>query len=298
MFGSRVTIIFGNVNALKLGYEHARQNLACPIGLRVERADGVGKQIFINTGARAVIPPIDGLESVPYLDNVRLMALKELPKQLLILGGGYIGIELAQAYRRFGSEVTVIDRSALPLEHEDKEFSKGIQQLLEGEGVRFMMNAEAKRVEQKDGGIRLEVKKKDGATETVRGTHLLIATGRRPNSDKIGADKAGLALDDKGYITVNDRLETNVEGIYALGDVNGRGAFTHTSYNDYQVVAANLTGGNRTIAERPLLYAVFTDPPLARVGMNETEARKAGRKALVGTMPMKSVISARRARPS
>lgn len=258
---------------------------------RVRVGDEVieGKQIFINTGARAVVPEIEGLDSVPYLDNVSLMALKELPQHLVILGAGYIGIELAQAFRRYGSEVTIIDRSAAPLDHEDKEFSKGIRKLLESEGVRFIMDAKVHKVAQADEHIRVQYKGKDGATQSVSASHLLVTTGRRPNSDKIGADKAGLELDEKGYIKVDDKLQTNVEGVYALGDVNGRGAFTHTSYNDYQVVAANLTGGDRSIAERITMYGVYTDPPLARVGMNETQARESGRKALVATLPMTSV---------
>lgn len=268
-----------------------RQYAAFESAKRVRVGDEVieGKQIFINTGARAVVPEIEGLSSVPYLDNASLMALKELPTHLVILGAGYIGIELAQAFRRFGSDMTVIDRSAAPLEHEDKEFSKGIRKLLEGEGVRFVMDAKVSKVAGQAGQIRVEYRGKDGAKQTLSGSHLLVTVGRRPNSDKIGAEKAGLELDEKGYIKVDDKLQTNVEGVYALGDVNGRGAFTHTSYNDYQVVAANLTGGDRSIAERLTMYAVYTDPPLARVGMNEQQARDSGRKALVGTMPMTSV---------
>ncbi len=248
-----------------------------------------GDHIFLNTGTRAAIPPIDGLESVPYLDNISLMSLKQLPSHLIILGGGYIGLELAQAFRRFGSEVTIIDRSQHVIEHEDREFSKGVQKLLEGEGIRFLLNTQVKRAAQRDGEIHLETAGKSGAKKTVSGSHLLVATGRVPNSDRLGVDKAGLERDEKGFIRVDDRLRTNVEGVYALGDVNGRGAFTHTSYNDYQVAAANLTGGSRTIAGRIKMYAVFTDPPLARVGMNEAEARQSGRKALVGTLPMNKV---------
>lgn len=264
-------------------------------GKRVRVGDEVieGKQIFINTGARAVVPEIEGLDGVPYLDNASLMGLKELPSHLIILGAGYIGIELAQAFRRFGSEVTVIDQAAAPLEREDKEFSKGIRKLLEGEGVRFVMDAQVSKVEEQAGKISIQYKGKDGTKHTTSGSHLLVAVGRRPNSDKIGAEKAGLALDEKGYITVDDQLRTNVEGVYALGDVNGRGAFTHTSYNDYQVAAANLTGGDRSIAERVMMYAVYTDPPLARVGMNETQARESGRKALVATLPMEKVNRAK-----
>jgi pyruvate/2-oxoglutarate dehydrogenase complex dihydrolipoamide dehydrogenase (E3) component len=262
---------------------------------RVRVGDEVieGKQIFINTGARAVIPPIEGLESVPYLDNVSLMALKELPSHLMILGGGYVGIEMAQAFRRFGSEVTVLDRAAMPLEHEDKEFSKGIRKLLESEGITFVMDARVSKVAQDNGQISVQYRGKDGAKQTLDGSHLLVAVGRRPNSDKLGVEKAGLELDDKGYIQVDDKLRTNVEGVYALGDVNGRGAFTHTSYNDYQVAAANLMGGDRSIRDRVMMYGVYTDPQLARVGMNEAQARESGRKALVATMPMEKVNRAK-----
>lgn len=248
-----------------------------------------GEHIFINTGTRSFIPTIDGLDAVPYLDNVSLMSLTEAPRHLIILGGGYIGLEFGQAFRRFGSDVTIIDRSPVPIEHEDLEFSKGVQKVLEKEGVRFVNNAEARKASTKNGQVRLEVERKDGSKQTVTGSHLLIATGRIPNSDKLGADKAGLALDDKGFIEVDDRLRTNVEGVYALGDVNGRGAFTHTSYNDYQVAAANLDGGSRSIAERIFTYAMFTDPPLAHIGMDEEDVRASGRDALVATMEMKKV---------
>lgn len=252
-----------------------------------------GDQIFINTGTRAAAPPIDGLDSVPYLDNVSLMSLQELPHHLIILGGGYIGLEMAQAFRRFGSQVTVIDHSVTLIPREDKEFSKGIRKLLESEGVSFLLGAKVTRVEQQDGQVRVQVAAADGAKHTLSGSHLLVAAGRVPNSDKIGADKAGLELDERGFIKVNDRLRTSVEGIYALGDVNGRGAFTHTSYNDFQVVAANLTGGDRTIADRVTVYGVFIDPPLARVGMNENDVRREGRRALVATMPMTRVNRAK-----
>lgn len=249
--------------------------------------------IFINTGTRAAIPPIDGLNAVPYLDNVSLMSLKQLPQRLIILGGGYIGLEMAQAFRRFGSQVTVIDRSVALIQHEDKEFSKGVRKLLESEGISFLMDSHVTRVDQQNGEIRVQVAGADGSKQTVSGSHLLVATGRVPNSDKIGADQAGLELDARGFIKVDDRLRTSVEGVYALGDVNGRGAFTHTSYNDYQVVAANLTGGDRSIADRITVYGVFIDPPLARAGMNENDVRRAGRQALVATMPMNRINRAK-----
>ena len=249
--------------------------------------------IYINTGARAVVPQIEGLESVPYLDNVRLMSLTELPKHLIILGAGYIGLEFGQAFHRFGSEVTVVDQGSSVLEREDKEFAKAMRKLLESEGIHFLFDTDVKKVEQHDGEIRLQVKLKSGTKQTISGSHLLVATGRRPNSDQIGADKAGLELDDKGYIQVDDHLRTNVEGVFALGDVNGKGAFTHTSYNDYQIITDNLGGGVRKVSDRILTYGIFTDPPLARVGMNEREIRAEGREALVATMPMSKVNRAK-----
>ena len=249
--------------------------------------------IYINTGARAVIPPIDGLEGVPYLDNIKLMSLTELPKHLIILGAGYIGLEFAQTFRRFGSEVTLVDQTSKLLEREDKEFGKAMRKLFENEGIHFLLDTQVTKVDQHEEQVRLHVKLKSGTKQIVSGSHLLVATGRRPNSDQIGADKAGLELDERGYIKVDDHLRTNVEGVFALGDVNGKGAFTHTSYNDYQIIADNLDGGKRKVSDRILTYAVFTDPPLARIGMNEQDIRAEGLDALVATMPMTSVNRAK-----
>jgi len=246
-------------------------------------------QIYINTGVRAAIPDIPGLDGVPYLDNESLMCLTELPKRLIILGAGYIGLEFGQAFRRFGSEVTLVDESATLLEREDKEFSKAVRKLLESEGIFFAFESQVSQVDQHEGQIRLHIRRKSGAKETISGTHLLVATGRRPNSDQLGVDKAGLALDEKEFIQVDDHLHTNIEGVYALGDVNGKGAFTHTSYDDYLIIADNLEGGDKKVSDRIPTYAVFTDPPLARVGMNEREVRASGREALVATMPMNKV---------
>ncbi len=250
-------------------------------------------RIYLNTGARPAIPPIDGLDQVPYLDNIRLMNLTELPPHLIILGGGYIGLEFAQAFRRFGSDVTVIDRSTVVIEHEDQEFSEAVQSTVEREGVRFVFDADTRRIEQQNGQIRLHIDHSDGSSQIVSGTHLLVATGRRPNSDRIGADAAGLKLDEKGYVTVDDHLRTSADGVYALGDVNGKGAFTHTSYDDYLIIADNLAGGARKVSDRIRTYAVFTDPPLARIGMNERDVRTTGREALVARLPMVKVSRAR-----
>ena len=250
-------------------------------------------RIYINTGVRPVIPPIDGLETVPYFDNIRLMSLTELPQHLIILGAGYIGLEFAQAYRRFGSDVTVIDHSEIALEREDREFSEAVQKVLKAEGVRFVFNAQARRASTRGDQVRLEIERQDGAKETISGSHLLIATGRRPNSDRLGAEQAGLKLDERGYIIVDDHLRTSVEGVYALGDVNGRGAFTHTSYDDYLIIADNLKGGSRKVSDRIPTYAVFTDPPLARVGLSERDVSASGREALVATLPMAKVNRAK-----
>ncbi len=246
--------------------------------------------IFINTGTRAFIPPIDGLDSVPYLDNVSLMALKELPKHLIIIGGGYIGLEFGQAFRRFGCEITIIDESPRLLTREDPDFSKAMQCVLEKEKIHIVLDAKASRVDSKDGKLRVHVTRKDGSAQTISGSHLLVAVGRRPNSDQLGVDKAGIELDDQGFIKVDDHLHTNIEGVYALGDVNGRGAFTHTSYNDYQIAESLLLGdGHRKVSDRITIYAMFTDPPLARVGMSETEVRQSGKQALMAIMPMTDV---------
>jgi pyruvate/2-oxoglutarate dehydrogenase complex dihydrolipoamide dehydrogenase (E3) component len=207
----------------------------------------------------------------------------------MILGAGYIGLEIGQAFRRFGSEVTIVDQVSALLEREDKEFGKAIRKRLESEGVKFLLETQVSEVDQPDDQVRLHVRLKSGAKQIISGSHLLVATGRRPNSDQLGVEKAGLALDDKGYIEVDDHLRTNVEGVHALGDVNGKGAFTHTSYDDYLIIADNLKGGNKKVSDRILTYAVFTDPPLARVGMNERDVRADGREALIATMPMNKV---------
>ncbi len=250
-----------------------------------------GDQIFLNTGARAVIPPIEGLEGVPYFDNVSLMGLQELPQHLVIIGGGYIGLELGQAYRRFGSDVTIIDHSERLIPREDPDFSKAVKQVLEKEGIRILSGSDVLKAEPRGAGIRLQVQQQGARNpQWISGSHLLVATGRRPNSDQIGADKAGLELDARGFVKVDDHLRTNVDGIFALGDVNGRGAFTHTSYNDYQIAESLLLGdGSRKLSDRIMIYAMFIDPPLGRVGMNETEVRRSGRKALMATMPMTRV---------
>jgi pyruvate/2-oxoglutarate dehydrogenase complex dihydrolipoamide dehydrogenase (E3) component len=243
-------------------------------------------QIFINVGARALIPDIHGLADVPYLTNSSMMDVDFLPNHLVILGGSYVALEFAQMYRRFGSDVTVVEASPRLIAREDEEVSDAVKRILEGEGIAVRVGAKAQRVAKQDGGIVISVTA-DSTTQEIRGSHLLIAVGRKPNTDDLGLDKAGIKTDKHGYIEVDDQLRTNVPGVWALGDVNGRGAFTHTSYNDYEIVAANLLDHEtRKVTDRIQAYALYTDPPLGRAGMSEREVRESGRKALVGKLPM------------
>ncbi len=248
--------------------------------------------IFINTGTRPEIPRLDGLDRVRYLTNATIMQLTEVPENLVVLGGGYIGLEFAQMFCRFGSRVTVVHRGKQILSREDADVAGELQKALEAEGVRFLLEADATRVEQKDGQVALTIKTAAGS-ENVTGSQLLVAAGRRPNTTELGLDTAGIATDKTGFIKVNDRLETNVPGVWALGDVKGGPQFTHISYNDYQIVYANLIEGkNASIANRYVPYSVFTDPQLGRVGLTEREARASGRPLKIGKMPMSWVARA------
>lgn len=249
------------------------------------------KHIYINVGARATIPDIQGLKETPYLTNVSILDLTELPEHLIILGGGYIGLEFAQIFRRLGSNVTVINKSVQLLEREDLDIATIAHEVLEGEGIRILNETSVERVENKKPTIHVHVKTKEGS-EVVVGSHLLVATGRTPNSDSLTLDKAGVEVDKRGYIKVDDELRTNVPHIWALGDVNGRGAFTHTSYNDFEIVFANLDQPTRKVSDRHMTYAVYIDPPLARVGISEKEARESGRKILMATKPMSHISRA------
>jgi pyruvate/2-oxoglutarate dehydrogenase complex dihydrolipoamide dehydrogenase (E3) component len=215
-----------------------------------------------------------------------------LPEHLVVVGGSYIGLEFAQMFRRFGSRVTIIEMAPRLIAREDEDVSMGVADVLEGEGIELRLNATCLSVEGRFDGIAVNLDCAEGTPEVV-GSHLLLAVGRRPNTDDLGLDKAGVATDTRGFITVDDQLRTNVEGIFALGDCNGRGAFTHTAYNDFEIVAANLLDGeDRRVTDRITAYALYTDPPLGRVGMTETEARKSGRKALIATRPMTRVARA------
>ncbi len=246
-------------------------------------------RIFINVGARAKVPPITGLEEVNYLTNSSMMHVDFLPEHLVIVGGSYVGVEFAQMFRRFGSRVTVLQRSSRLLKHEDHDVSEAIREILEAEGVHVRLNAECIRVQEHEQGVAAHLECKGGDPEVI-GSHLLLAAGRRPNTDDLGCDRAGLETDEKGFIQVDDQLRTSVEGIWALGDCNGKGAFTHTSVNDGEIAAANLLDNeNRKVSDRIVTYAVYTDPPLGRVGQTETQVRQSGRPALIGKMPMTRV---------
>lgn len=251
-----------------------------------------GERIFINTGTRPNIPGIEGLDNVGYLTNATLMELTELPAHLLILGGGYIGLEFGQMFSRFGSRVTVVHHGDRILPREDADVTTELQKALEAEGIRFLLNADSTRVERKDGQIQLSLKTPRG-TETLTGSHLLVATGRVPNTDELGLEKAGVETVKGGFIKVNSRLETSAPGIWALGDVKGGPAFTHISYNDFQIVYGNLVEGqNLTTDNRYVPYSVFTDPQLGRVGLTEREARATGRKLKIGKYPMSYIARA------
>jgi pyruvate/2-oxoglutarate dehydrogenase complex dihydrolipoamide dehydrogenase (E3) component len=250
------------------------------------------EKIFINAGGSARIPLIPGLDAIPYLTNENIMDLTVLPEHLIVLGGGYIGLEFGQMFGRFGSRVTVIHNGAQIVSHEDPEVAAELQRVLEEEGLTFLLNARATRVEQERDTVVISVDRASGPT-VVSGSHLLIAIGRRANTDGLGLEKAGIETDPSGFIKVNDRLETNVPGIWALGDVNGGPAFTHISYNDFQIVDANLTQGKKlTTANRLIPYSVFTDPQLGGVGMTEKEARAKGYKLKIGKIPMSYVARA------
>ena len=246
-------------------------------------------RIFLNVGGRAVVPDMPGIDRVPYLTNTSILELDRVPRHLVIVGGSYIGLEFAQMYRRFGSDVTVIERGRNLLPREDEDVSAGISDILENEGIALRTGATCIRVEPRGTDIAVGVDCTSGAPE-ILGSDLLLAVGRRPNTDDLDLAKAGVALDGRGYITVDDELRTNVPGIWAMGDCNGKGAFTHTAYNDFEIVAANLLdGAKRRVSDRIPCYGLFIDPPLGRVGMSEAEARAAGRKIRVGKRPMTRV---------
>lgn len=261
--------------------------------VRVNGALLEAKEIFLNVGARALVPDMPGLADIDFLTNSGMMDVDFLPEHLVIVGGSYVGLEFAQMYRRFGSRVTIVEMGPRLIAREDEEISAAIRSILEGEGIDIRLNARCVSVAKHGNGIVLSLSCED-ATLEVTGSHLLLAVGRVPNTADLGLGKAGIATDERGYILVDDQLRTNVDGIWALGDVNGRGAFTHTSYNDYEIVAANLLDQDtRRVTDRIPAYALYIDPPLGRVGMSEREVRASGRQALVGRMLMSRVGRAR-----
>jgi pyruvate/2-oxoglutarate dehydrogenase complex dihydrolipoamide dehydrogenase (E3) component len=251
-----------------------------------------GTVIFINTGTHHWAPPAKGLNDISYLDSEGLLALTELPKELLILGGGYIGLEFAQIYNRLGSKVTVIQRNKQLMPHEDEDVAISVQEKLAAEGVVFHLSTNIISVQKEREDISLELVKNEQNFK-LKGSHLLVATGRRPNTRDIGLEAAGISIDERGFIKTGEQGQTSVSGVFALGDVNGKGAFTHTSVNDAEIVLDFLKGGKRKISDRLPVYALFTDPPLGRVGMTEKEAIASGRKVLKATREMKRISRAK-----
>jgi pyruvate/2-oxoglutarate dehydrogenase complex dihydrolipoamide dehydrogenase (E3) component len=272
---------------LTLLHGHAR--FTGPKSLEVNGEVLTAPKVFLNVGGRASVPDMPGVEDVPHLDNTDMVAMDTLPEHLVVVGGSYVGLEFAQMYRRFGSRVTLVERNARLIAREDQDVSEAVRAILEDEGIAVRTQANCIALAPDGKGLAVSVDCFSGEP-VIHGSHVLLAVGRRPNTDDLGLDTAGVATDERGYITVNDRLETSVPGIWALGDCNGRGAFTHSAYNDFEIVAANLLDGDdRRLSQRILGYALYIDPPLGRVGLSEAEARKAGHKVLVSTRPMTRV---------
>jgi pyruvate/2-oxoglutarate dehydrogenase complex dihydrolipoamide dehydrogenase (E3) component len=249
-------------------------------------------KIFVNVGGRAAIPRLGGLDGVPYLTNSSMMEVNFLPEHLIIIGGSYVGLEFGQMYRRFGSRVTIVEKGPRLISREDEDVSQAVREILEAEGIEIRLNAECMSLEKRGESVAVKLDCASGSREAA-GSHLLLAVGRRPNTDDLGLEAAGISTDERGYIVVDDQLRTNVPGVWALGDCNGKGAFTHTSYNEFEIVAANLLDNDpRRVSDRITAYALYIDPPLGRAGMTETEVRRSGRKALVGRRPMTRVSRA------
>jgi pyruvate/2-oxoglutarate dehydrogenase complex dihydrolipoamide dehydrogenase (E3) component len=276
---------------------HARFESARSV--RVELARGgtetlTAERIFVNVGGRAVVPPMPGIDTIPFLTNSSMMNLDVLPKHLIIVGGSYIGLEFGQMFRRFGSDVTIIEMGDRLIAREDPDVSAAILDILQREGIAFRLSAKCIGFRKDGDAIVAQVDCETGDREIPGGTHVLLAVGRVPNTADLGLDKAGVSTDAKGYIVVDDQLHTSVPGIWALGDCNGKGAFTHTSYNDAEVVVGNLIeNDSRRVSDRITTYGLFTDPPLGRAGLTEAEVRKSGRPALMAIRPMSRITRAR-----
>jgi pyruvate/2-oxoglutarate dehydrogenase complex dihydrolipoamide dehydrogenase (E3) component len=248
--------------------------------------------IFINVGARPANPPIEGLDGVPALNSTSIMELDELPEHLLVLGGSYVGLEFAQMFRRFGSEVTIVQRGGQLMGREDTDVAEAVADIMREDGIEVLLNTQTTRATQDDGQILITVNTSEGE-RTLEGSHLLVAAGRPPNTETLDLDAAGIEMDERGFIEVNERLETGVEGVYAIGDVKGGPAFTHISYDDFRVISSNLLeGGSATIANRLVPYTMFIDPQLGRIGLSEQEARDQGRDVLIAKIPMSYVARA------
>ncbi|ORJ64834.1 FAD-containing oxidoreductase [Mycobacterium simiae] len=264
---------------------HAR--FVDPHTVRVDDQELRADRIFLNVGGRAIVPDIPGLTEVDFLTNVSILELDTLPRHLVIVGGSYIALEFAQMFQRFGAQVTVVERGPRLAAREDEDVSAVIKEILEAEGIKILLGADDIRIAKCENGFELTPR---AGAEPIRGSRLLLAVGRRPNTDDLGLEAAGVQTDARGYIIVDDQLKTSVDHIWAMGDCNGKGAFTHTSYNDFEIVAANLLDDDpRRVSDRITTYALYIDPPLGRAGMTVDEVRKSGRKALVGKRPMTRV---------
>ncbi|HUJ75397.1 MAG TPA: FAD-containing oxidoreductase [bacterium] len=265
-------------------------------GLRTVQVGGrtlAADQVFLNVGARAAIPAIPGLAGTPHLTNTTILELDQVPRHLMILGGSYIGLEFGQMFRRFGSAVTVLEQGPRLVPREDADVSEAIRAILEAEGMRILTGMQVTAVAGGPGSVRVRGQTGTGPLE-VEGSHLLVAVGRRPNTDDLDAAAAGIQLDRAGYVIVDDHLQSSAPGVWALGDCNGKGAFTHTSYNDFEIVAANLLEGeSRKVSDRVASYALYIDPPLGRAGLTEAQVRASGVPALMGTYPMRGIARAR-----
>ncbi|HVM95227.1 MAG TPA: FAD-containing oxidoreductase [Candidatus Acidoferrales bacterium] len=276
-----------NTSNLTVYQGHARFAAAHRIQVGDEALEA--DKIFINVGGRASTPALRGIDQVSHLNNATMMDVDFLPEHLIVIGGSYVGLEFAQMYRRFGSEVTVVEMGPRLVAREDEDISEAVKTILESEGIHMRLGAECIAFEKRGDKAAVQVDCNSG-DKSVIGSHVLLAVGRVPNTNDLGLESAGIEMDQRGYIRVNDQLQANVAGVYALGDCNGRGAFTHTAYNDYEIVAANLLDGDqRRVSDRITAYALYIDPPLGRAGMTEAEVRKSGRKALIGRRPMTRV---------
>jgi pyruvate/2-oxoglutarate dehydrogenase complex dihydrolipoamide dehydrogenase (E3) component len=286
-----VTNWLKNMENLTVYQGHGRLESATSVRVNGELLEA--ERIVLNVGGRAFVPDMPGVADVDYLTNSSMMEIDFLPDHLVVIGGSYIGLEFAQMYRRFGSRVTVVQRGPRLIAREDEDVSAAVKEILEGEGVEVRLNADCVALAKRGNRVAVTASCKPGPEEVV-GSHVLLAVGRVPNSDDLGLDKAGVETDPRGFIKVDDQLRTNVPGVWAIGDANGRGAFTHTSYNDFEILAANMFDDDpRRVSDRITTYGLFIDPPLGRVGLTEREVRESGRKALIGKMMMARVGRAR-----